>query len=156
MSKKLTTVEIVNNFIQRNNIDNEDLQQELFLAAFEVKERNQDAMTSQIIGALVRVLKRYTKEQQNTQDHTYIELAYDIDELADKDLLKEIIPGLIEEKCTEREILIIYLRCYRCLSYKQIGYIIGLSAERTRQIYLQALRKFRHPAVSRLIIDFYE
>ena len=125
MSKKLTTVEIVNNFIQRNNIDNEDLQQELFLAAFEVKERNHDAMTSQIIGALVRVLKRYTKEQQNTQDHTYIELAYDIDELADKDLLKEIIPGLIEEKCTEREILIIYLRCYRCLSYKQIGYIIG-------------------------------
>ena len=156
MSKKLSTVEIVNHFIQRNEIEDEDLQQELFLTAFELKERKPDAMTSQVIGALVRTFKRYTKEQQNKQDPTYIELAYDLDELVNKDLLQEIIPELIEEKCTEREILIIYLRCYRCLSYKQIGYIIGLSAERTRQIYLQALRKFRHPAVSRLIIDFYE
>lgn len=113
-------------------------------------------MTSQVIGALVRTFKRYTKEQQNKQDPTYIELAYDLDELVNKDLLQEIIPELIEEKCTEREILIIYLRCYRCLSYTQIGDIIGLSAERTRQIYFRALRKFKQPSVSRLIIDFYE
>lgn len=156
MSKKLSTVEIVNHFIQRNEIEDEDLQQELFLTAFEVKERKPDAMTSQVIGALVRTFKRYTKEQQNKQDPTYIELAYDLDELVNKDLLQEIIPELIEENCTEREILIIYLRCYRCLSYTQIGDIIGLSAERTRQIYLRALRKFKQPSVSRLIIDFYE
>ena len=156
MSKKLSTVEIVNHFIQRNEIEDEDLQQELFLTAFEVKERNQDAMSSQVIGALVRTFKKYTKEQQNKQDPTYIELAYDLDELVNKDLLQEIIPELIEEKCTEREILIIYLRCYRCLSYTQIGDIIGLSAERTRQIYFRALRKFKQPSVSRLIIDFYE
>ena len=156
MSKKLSTVEIVNHFIQRNEIEDEDLQQELFLTAFELKERKPDAMTSQVIGALVRTFKRYTKEQQNKQDPTYIELAYDLDELVNKDLLQEIIPKLIEEKCTEREILIIYLRCYRCLSYTQIGDIIGLSTERTRQIYFRALRKFKQPSVSRLIIDFYE
>ena len=64
MSKKLSTVEIVNHFIQRNEIEDEDLQQELFLTAFELKERKPDAMTSQVIGALVRTFKRYTKEQQ--------------------------------------------------------------------------------------------
>ena len=156
MSKKLSTVEIVNHFIQRNEIEDEDLQQELFLTAFELKERKPDAMTSQVIGALVRTFKRYTKEQQNKQDNTYVEFAYDLDELVDQDLLKEIIPELLEEKCTEREILVVYLRCYKCMSYSKIADIIGLSAERARQIYIKALRRFRHPTVSRLIIDFYE
>ena len=156
MSKKLSTVEIVNHFIQRNEIEDEDLQQELFLTAFELKERKPDAMTSQVIGALVRTFKRYAKEQQNKQDNTYVEFAYDLDELVDQDLLKEIIPELLEEKCTEREILVVYLRCYKCMSYSKIADAIGLSAERTRQIYIKALRRFRHPTVSRLIIDFYE
>ena len=154
--RKLSTVEIVNNFIKNHNIEDEDLQQALFLAAFELKEINPDSSSTSIGSRLSCVAKKYLENAKNKQDNEYLDFTYYLDELVDKDLLKEIIPKILEEKCTERELLVVHLRCYNEMTYTDIAKIIGLSIESARRIYFGALRKFRDPKVSRLIIDFYE
>ena len=75
------------------------------------------------------------------------------------DLLKNFVDEYIEEalsKLTEREKDILRKRFYDGLFLDEIGKDYGVQRERIRQIEAKALRKLRHPAISRYFIDLLE
>jgi RNA polymerase primary sigma factor len=85
--------------------------------------------------------------------------SHDLEELATKSLLRNSIDEALG-KLSDREAGIIRLRYglsgRRPQTLEEVGGHFGLTRERIRQIEIEALRKLRHPMVTRRIRDYAE
>jgi RNA polymerase primary sigma factor len=83
--------------------------------------------------------------------------SHDLEELATKSLLRDSIDDALG-KLSDREAGIIRLRYglsgRRPQTLEEVGGHFGLTRERIRQIEIEALRKLRHPTVTRKIRDY--
>ena len=89
----------------------------------------------------------------------YIYDKYATPEYYNDDLLKNLVDEYIEEalsKLTEKEKDIIRKRFYDELFLDEIGKDYGVQRERIRQIEAKALRKLRHPNISKYFEDLLE
>ena len=75
-------------------------------------------------------------------------------EAASYQLLREQVSNVLEQNLNPREIKILELRFGlrdgRSRTLKEVGQHFGVTRERIRQIQANALRKLRHPSVSKL------
>src|SRR5579884_1518987 len=83
--------------------------------------------------------------------------SHDLEELAAKGVLRDAIDEVLD-KLSEREAGIIRLRFglsgRRPQTLEEVGGHFGLTRERIRQIEIEALRKLRHPSITRKIKDY--
>ncbi|GAC1323486.1 MAG: hypothetical protein NVSMB22_11270 [Chloroflexota bacterium] len=82
---------------------------------------------------------------------------HDLEELAAKGVLRDAIDEVLD-KLSDREAGIIRLRFglsgRRPQTLEEVGGHFGLTRERIRQIEIEALRKLRHPSITRKIKDY--
>ncbi|HLJ68737.1 MAG TPA: sigma-70 family RNA polymerase sigma factor [Chloroflexota bacterium] len=85
--------------------------------------------------------------------------SHDLEELAAKGVLRDAIDEVLD-KLSDREAGIIRLRFglsgRRPQTLEEVGGHFGLTRERIRQIEIEALRKLRHPSITRKIKDYLE
>jgi RNA polymerase primary sigma factor len=83
--------------------------------------------------------------------------SHDLEELAAKGVLRDAIDEVLD-KLSDREAGIIRLRFglsgRRPQTLEEVGGHFGLTRERIRQIEIEALRKLRHPSITRKIKDY--
>ncbi|MGH2443665.1 MAG: sigma-70 family RNA polymerase sigma factor [Chloroflexota bacterium] len=83
--------------------------------------------------------------------------SHDLEELAAKGVLRDAIDDVLD-KLSDREAGIIRLRFglsgRRPQTLEEVGGHFGLTRERIRQIEIEALRKLRHPSITRKIKDY--
>ncbi|GAC1651161.1 MAG: hypothetical protein NVS9B15_11220 [Acidobacteriaceae bacterium] len=83
--------------------------------------------------------------------------SHDLEELAAKGVLRDAIDEVLD-KLSDREAGIIRLRFglsgRRPQTLEEVGGHFGLTRERIRQIEIEALRKLRHPSITKKIKDY--
>lgn len=152
MKKIENYYEFVDKFCERRGIKDEDIIQELYLTVAEILNNNSRSKEYHNIYKCVarkaEKLINKTNEEIPIEDLNF-DTIYNIDKTIEYDILKEILPNIIEETLTPREQLVLKLRFDDELTYKQIGDVIGTSCTRPMQIEDKALRKLRHPSRGR-------
>lgn len=155
MKKTENYYEFVDKFCERRGIKDEDIIQELYLTVAEILNNN--SRSKEYHNIYKCVARKAEKLINKTNEEIPIipiedlnfDTIYNIDKTIEYDILKEILPNIIEETLTPREQLVLKLRFDDELTYKQIGDVIGTSCTRPMQIEDKALRKLRHPSRGR-------
>lgn len=155
MKKTENYYEFVDKFCERRGIKDEDIIQELYLTVAEILNNNSRSKEHRnIYRCVARKAEKLINKTNEEMPIIPIEdlnfdTIYNIDKTIEYDILKEILPNIIEETLTPREQLVLKLRFDDELTYKQIGDAIGTSCTRPMQIEHKALRKLRHPSRGR-------
>lgn len=143
-------IKLAQNYIQRNEIEDQDLQQDIYLAALEWK--------SKVDNGYSRSFSQYVNEIVKSKQHDE-ELAYDLyDALCNKSYTMKYDIEFNNEllyqmsKLSKRKKKILWEHFVQDKSYASIGREYGVSGNRISQIIRQACRELRSSSV---LMDMY-
>lgn len=140
-------IKLAQNYIQRNEIEDQDLQQDIYLAALEWK--------SKVDNGYSRSFSQYANEIVKSKQHGE-ELAYDLyDALCNKSYTMKFDIEFSNEllyqmsKLSKRKQKILWEYFIQDKSYASIGREYGVTGDRISQIARQACRELRSSSVLR-------
>lgn len=156
-------LKMVGNFIQKRNITDEDLIQDLYVIAFECNKcKTNNNIYQKIFSKLEKRCNQYDKEHDNENllflnDILNESVEYDLDSsLFNEEMNEELWNQLNELDERERGVLVhrFGLDNDGAKTLEKCSKIFNVGSERIRQIEAKALRKLRHPSRCKKLRSF--
>ena len=154
--------------INNENIELSDCINNLYISVSDFVNKF-DGNPNSLATSIYRVLKLQSRKKiYNFEDYSLNDIAnctYSFDNYIEniymqKDIRELLFHAFDDYRLTEREYKVLYLRFglydNKVWTLEEVGKILNVTRDRIRQIEMKALRKLRHPSISKFIVDYIE